>query len=71
MDKPSFIHRDSMISDRDYIEWLLDIKQRLQKIQIKAAIQVNSAMLEFYWSLGRDLVEKTVEQSWGVGVVKH
>lgn len=60
-----------MISDRDYIEWLLDIKQRLQKIQIKAAIQVNSAMLEFYWSLGRDLVEKTVEQSWGVGVVKH
>lgn len=71
MDKPTFIYRDGMIADKSYVEWLSDIKQQLQKTQIKAAIQVNTAMLEFYWRLGRDLVEKKAEQVWGTGIVKQ
>lgn len=71
MDKPAFVYRDGMISDKNYVEWLSDIKQRLQGSQIKAAVQVNAAMLEFYWSVGRDLVERRAEQVWGAGVVKQ
>ena len=71
MDKPTFINRDRMIADKNYLEWLSDIKERFQRSQAKAAVQVNSAMLEFYWSIGKDLVEKKPEQVWGSGVIKQ
>ena len=71
MDKPTFIHRDGIIADKAYLEWLSDIKKRFHRNQAKAAVQVNTAMLEFYWSLGKDLVEKRPEQVWGTGVIKQ
>ena len=71
MDKPTFINRDGMIADKAYLEWLSDIKKRFQKSQVKAAVQVNRAMLEFYWDMGKDLVEKKPEQVWGSGVIKQ
>lgn len=51
MDEPTFINSDGMIVDKAYLEWLSDIKKRFQKSQVKAAVQVNRAMLEFYWSM--------------------
>lgn len=32
---------------------------------------MNTAMLEFYWSVGRDLVAMRAEERWGAGVVKQ
>lgn len=69
--QPAFVNREIIISDKNYITWLSDIKQRLQKSQIKASIQVNKAMLDFYWSIGHDLVEKQAEQVWGAGVIQQ
>lgn len=71
MEKPEFIYREGMIVDKSYVKWLSDIKQRLQKSQIKAVVQINTAMLEFYWGLGKDLVEMKAEQVWGAGVIKQ
>ena len=71
MDKPIFISSNGIIADKAYIEWLSEIKRRFRNSQTKAAVQVNSAMLEFYWSMGRDLVEKKPEQVWGTGVIKQ
>lgn len=64
---PVFVYRNSVITEKSYIEWLSELKQRFQHSQIKAAIQVNSAMLEFYWSLGRDIVSLHAESQWGSG----
>lgn len=69
--KPSFIYRDGMIPDTDYVEWLSEVKARFYKSQIKAAIRVNTSMFEFYWSIGRDLVALRAEERWGTGVVKQ
>lgn len=71
MDNPTFIYRDGMTADKSYVEWLSTLKERLKKCQTKAAVQVNSAMLEFYWGLGHDLVEMKAEQLWGAGIVKQ
>ena len=43
------------VSDGAYLEWIADLKRRYRRTQIKAAVAVNSAMLEFYWSLGKDI----------------
>ena len=70
-DMPSFVYRDGMLADRDYVEWLADVKTRYRQSQIKASVSVNTTMLEFYWSIGRDLVSMRTEQKWGAGVVKQ
>ena len=70
-DKPAFISRDGMIADKDYVKWLADIKQRFQHCQLKTSVRINTAMLEFYWSIGRDLVNLCVEERWGDKVVKQ
>ena len=66
-DKPTFTFRDGMSADEGYIQWIADIKQRFRQSQIKAAVRVNTAMLEFYWSMGRDIVELRAESKWGSG----
>ncbi len=69
--KPTFVSRDIMTSDEGYVQWMADIKQRFRQSQLKAAVRVNTAMLEFYWSVGRDLVALRAEERWGAGVVKQ
>ena len=70
-DKPTFVSRDMMTADEGYVQWMADIKQRFRQSQVKAAVRVNTAMLEFYWSVGRDLVVLRAEDRWGAGVVKQ
>lgn len=69
--KPTFVNRPVSISNTEYRQWFMELKQRLQQQQVKAALHVNTALLEFYWSLGRDLVIKKAETQWGSGVVEQ
>ena len=57
----------SITGDRQYASWLSELKLRYQRQQIKAAVHVNSAMLEFYWELGHDIVERDWENVYGSG----
>ena len=67
MEKPSFVYRDGMTANKEYVEWLKELKTRYRQSQTKAAVRVNSAMLEFYWSLGRDIIQRKAESKWGSG----
>ncbi len=53
------------ISGSDYSNWILQLKQKFQQTQIKAAVQVNRELLKFYWELGADIVEKQEKTDWG------
>lgn len=68
---PEFIKRDEMTSQEQYINWLTEIKKRVKQAQAKAVVQVNTAMLELYWSIGHDLVALHSEEKWGKGIVKQ
>lgn len=68
---PSFVYRDGMTANIEYVEWLSEVKTRFRRSQIKASVRVNTSMLEFYWSVGRDLVALRAEERWGAGVVKQ
>ena len=57
--------------DKEYIQWIYEVKQRFRNAQIKAAVKVNSEQLLFNWCLGRDLVIKRAEEKWGKGVVEQ
>ena len=53
------------ILDKDYQNWIKELKTRFKQSQIKAAIQVNSELIHYYWSLGRDIVKMKSEARWG------
>ena len=50
--------KTSLASARSYRNWILDLRKRYKATQCKAAVAVNSAMLEFYWNLGKDISVK-------------
>ena len=67
IEKPSFVYRDAMTADKEYMEWLSDLKQRYRQSQLRAVVKANNEALEYYWSLGRDIVAKEAESKWGSG----
>lgn len=62
---------DSHLTITEYRDWLKDIKQRLRQAQVKAAVQVNTTLLTFYWELGADIVERQKSAQWGSGFLKQ
>ncbi len=69
--KPNLVKMHDVHLDSDYIQWLHSIKERYRNTQIKAAVKVNSEQLLFNWQLGRDLVLRRAEDTWGAGVVEQ
>lgn len=55
------------VIDKDYKQWINEIRGRYRHSQIKAAVKVNSEMLQFYWLLGHDIVERKMENTYGSG----
>ncbi|MFH0924206.1 MAG: DUF1016 N-terminal domain-containing protein [bacterium] len=54
-------------TDKVYSVWLKELKNKIRSVQIKAAVKVNYEMLNFYWELGVDIVEKQITTKWGDG----
>jgi predicted nuclease of restriction endonuclease-like (RecB) superfamily len=54
-------------ASEEYKNWLKDLKLRIRSVQLKAAISVNKELLQFYWELGADIVQKQAEAKWGGG----
>ena len=57
--------------DREYLEWVKELKEKVRLAQIKAAVKVNSTLLRFYWELGSEIVEKQKNSNWGDGFIKQ
>ncbi|MEO1393081.1 MAG: PDDEXK nuclease domain-containing protein [Cyanobacteria bacterium J06634_5] len=62
-----FALRDSA----EYRDWVVEVKTRLRSLQVKAAVSVNSALLEFYWALGADIVKRQKDSAWGSGFLEQ
>lgn len=57
--------------DTDYAAWIAELGRRYRQSQIKAAFSVNTEMLKFYWSVGRDIARMNIQERWGQGVMKQ
>ena len=59
----------SRITNNEYKIWITQLKQRVYSTQIKASIAVNSALIQFYWDLGKSISEK--ENIWGSKLIEQ
>ncbi len=51
----------------EYKSWFIELKQKIRRCQIKAAIKVNTELLKLYWQMGKDINEKSMVAKWGTG----
>jgi predicted nuclease of restriction endonuclease-like (RecB) superfamily len=54
----------------NYPGLLLEIKTRIQKAQYEALKAVNKELIALYWDIGRMIVERQKETSWGMAIVE-
>jgi predicted nuclease of restriction endonuclease-like (RecB) superfamily len=52
-------------TDAEYQTFLVDIKMRYSSAQLKAVYAVNHEMIQFYWQLGKQILEKQGQTAWG------
>jgi len=57
--------------DKEYFSFIQDIKQRVQRSQIKAAVSINQELLQLYWDMAARIVEKQKQTSWGDGFLEQ
>ena len=55
----------------EYREWIALIKDRIKNSQIKASIKVNRELLELYWHIGEDIVNRQKHSKWGEGLLRQ
>lgn len=54
-----------------YNEFLADLKTRIRTAQIRAAVAVSRELIELYWQIGRDIVERQEKHGWGENVLNR
>ena len=65
MGKCSFAMSKLLKIDNEYKSWISELSKRFRASQVKAAVKVNSEMLQFYWSVGRDIVNISKKNGYG------
>jgi predicted nuclease of restriction endonuclease-like (RecB) superfamily len=51
--------------NKDYSDWLKQLKAKVRQVQLSAAVKVNQELLLFYWDLGEDILKRQKSAVWG------
>jgi hypothetical protein len=63
---------DNIISfDNDYRDFLLDLKEKVRRTQLKASMAANSVLIDFYWELGKEIVRLQTGNHWGTKLIEQ
>lgn len=52
-----------------YLSILQDLKIHIQKARLKAAISVNTQMIQLYWEIGKFILAQQEKEGWGAKVI--
>ena len=52
-----------------YAALLGDLKERIQSARLRAALAVNQELILLYWSIGRDILARQLDEGWGARVI--
>jgi len=59
------------ILPRDYLEWLDSIKGQIRAAQQKTILAANRELLQLYWTIGSDILQRQQQQGWGAKVIEQ
>ena len=52
-------------STPEYTRWLKELKEKITRVQVRAALAASRELILFYWDLGESISRKLQENSWG------
>lgn len=55
----------------DYAGWLADIRIRVATARQRAALAANAELIQLYWQIGRDILQRQSAQGWGSKVIER
>ena len=61
--------KDKSPSTQSYAALLTSIKERIQTAQVRAAVAVNQELVLLYWGIGKEILNRQVQQGWGAKVI--
>ena len=59
------------VSTKEYVRTLSDLKKQIKQAQIKVSLAANKELIKLYWAIGKTIVEKQKEYSWGSNVIEQ
>ena len=62
---------ENNLKNTEYKIWLIELKSKIRSAQVKAAFAVNSALIGFYWELGKMIAEKINQSNWGDKILEQ
>ena len=62
---------EATITPSDYADWLADIKTRVVAARQRAALAANAELIQLYWQIGRDILQRQSVQGWGSKVIER
>jgi len=57
------------MDSKNYLSILQGLKNHIQKARLKAAISVNSQMIQLYWEIGKFILAQQEKEGWGTKVI--
>lgn len=54
-----------------YPDWLAELKTRIHHAQQRAVQTVNRELVQLYWQIGRDILERQSREGWGAKVIQR
>lgn len=54
-----------------YADWLVEIKGRVTAARQRAVLAANAELVQLYWQIGRDILERQAQQGWGSKVIER
>ena len=63
--------KDTTILENDFTNFVKEIKAKILSSQYEALKAVNKELINLYWEIGKDIVEKQEKFGWGKAVVKN
>lgn len=52
-------------TNTDYIDWLSQLKTKIQQSRLKATLAVNRELILLYWQIGQEIIERQTQYQWG------
>ena len=54
-----------------YADWLVELKGRIHAAQQRATLTVNRELVQLYWQIGHDILQRQAAQGWGAKVIER
>jgi hypothetical protein len=52
-----------------YESFLQELTERIRSAQVRAALSVNRELIQLYWSIGRNTLNRQNNEGWGAKVI--